>query len=277
MSAVSPEKGQNLTVAYTPCPNDTFMFHSIASGKRRLVANSLVTRLFDIETLNEQAMCGIHDITKLSFPAFLKVRETYKMLRVGAVLGFGCGPIVVAPGRFSRSDVPNSRVAIPGDLTTAAMLFKLWAPDGFETLAVPYNEIAQTVLSGKCDCGVMIHEGRFTFKDIGLELVADLGEWWETKYEGLPVPLGCIAARRNLGDELIGEFEECLLGSIHDAGENPPGLQEYMKKHAQELDDGVLEKHTTAFVNEFTRRLDDRCEQALSLFTELAASSGEVA
>lgn len=274
MSAFNAASGQSLSVAYTPCPNDTFMFHSIASGKRRLSGKALVPCLHDIETLNKQALAGKHDFTKLSFPAFLKSEKTYKMLKVGAVLGFGCGPVVVASRRMSEFDVADARVAIPGELTTAAMLFRMWIKAPVETVAVAYHEIADAVLSGKCDCGVMIHEGRFTYKDNGLELVRDLGEWWETEFRGLPVPLGCIAARRSLGDELIGEFEDCLLASINDADGNPPGLREYMKQHAQELDEEVLKKHTSTFVTEFSRGLDDRCAEALAVFEELADSYG---
>ena len=196
---MSEDNLPRLTVAYSPCPNDTFMFCDVATGRLRLPGREIEVHLHDVETLNRLAVeGGRYDITKLSFHAWLLVGEQYELLNVGAALGFGCGPVVVAANGTVPDDLAGCRVAVPGELTTAHLLFRLWGRDAGKKVFSPYDQIIDMVAAGQVDAGVIIHEGRFTYEQAGLRLLVDLGQWWQ-QLTGLPIPLGCIVARKSLG------------------------------------------------------------------------------
>ncbi|MCI5121565.1 MAG: 1,4-dihydroxy-6-naphthoate synthase, partial [Candidatus Electrothrix sp. AUS4] len=202
-----------LTIGYSPCPNDTFIFYALMHGKIPLQHIDFAPpRLEDVETLNKWANTTKLDVTKLSFHALGYVQDHYTMLNTGAALGHGCGPLLVThPDQ--KTPVSSWKIAIPGKYTTAALLLKLYLPVHGEIIVMPFNKIMTTLQEGKADAGVIIHESRFTYQNYGLTCVQDLGEWWEQE-TGLPLPLGCIAARTSLGEQIIKEIEEAIAASL---------------------------------------------------------------
>ena len=264
-----------LTLAYSPCPNDTFMFHAIASGQVAFPDESLAIELHDVETLNRWAARGRFDITKLSFHAWLLHRERYALLRSGAALGYRCGPLLVAARPLSRADLTRCRVAVPGELTTAHLLLRLWQPAAADRVFLPYDRIQEAVLAGEADCGVLIHEGRFTFESAGLVAVADLGEWWEGR-TGLPIPLGCIGIRRELGRERRQRVESLLSESIAHAQADRGAALPYMTEHAAELDVAVLWRHVDTFVNAFSLDLGEQGRAAVVRLEQMARAAGVI-
>ncbi|MEN8254366.1 MAG: 1,4-dihydroxy-6-naphthoate synthase [Verrucomicrobiota bacterium] len=262
-------KNNRLTCAYSTCPNDTFIFC-------RLVQKSDIdVHLHDVETLNRWAFEERFDVTKLSFHAWLLVQDKYQLLNVGAALGRGCGPLVI-----SRQDADDTyrrhlagSVAVPGEYTTAHLLLRLWNPEIKNRIFMPFDQIMDAVESGEADAGVIIHEGRFVFKERGFQCLQDLGEWWEDE-TGLPIPLGCIAAKKSLGAERIAEIEQRLKRSIQAAFADPGSTTEYVKAHAQELDDTVIRKHIGTYVNNFTLDLGDEGRAAINKLQEMAEAAG---
>ena len=266
-------RAKKLTVAYSPCPNDTFMFHDIATGEFPLEGFELETHLCDVQTLNEMAMEGRFDVTKLSFHAYLLVEDEYQLLRCGAALGYGCGPLVVSSRQIDLEDLADCRAAVPGELTTAHLLFRLWAPNVTDRIFVRYDRIMPMLAQDKADVGVIIHEGRFVYKERGLHLLADLGQWWQEK-TNLPIPLGCIAARRSLGSQTIQNFEALLTRAISNSQANPTGTLEYVTRHAQEMDQAVLTKHIETFVNDYSIDLGDDGMAAVDKLQQLGKQAG---
>ena len=249
------------------------MFHDLAVGKLRLPDREIDIHLHDVETLNRMALEAAFDVTKLSFHALLLVEEAYQMLSVGAAMGVGCGPVVVSRRPMSLSDLGDCRVAIPGELTTAHLLLQLAQPTVGEKVFVRYDRVMDLVAAGDADAGVVIHEGRFTYAQAGLELVADLGQWWQQRSD-LPIPLGCIAARRSLGDKTIGRFEALLKTSIENALADPGPAREYAKTYAQEMDAAVLAQHVQMFVNDFSLDIGPQGRAAVDTLRQLAAEAG---
>jgi len=264
-----------LTLAFSPCPNDTFMFHGLATGKLELDGHELEVHLHDIETLNRRAVEGIYDITKVSFHAYLLASDRYRLLEAGAALGFGCGPILVAPRPMSMEEVLRSRIAIPGELTTAHLLFRLWAPGARDKVFVTYDRIMEMVASGEVDCGVIIHEGRFVFRDAGLQQVVDLGQWWE-ETTGLAIPLAGIAVRRGLPEVLAERFDQLLRQSILDARTRRADALPFVRQHAQEMDEEVLSQHIDTFVNDSSLALGPDGVAAVARLEEMARDAGVI-
>jgi 1,4-dihydroxy-6-naphthoate synthase len=264
---------KELTFGYSPCPNDTHMFNAIAGGDVRVAGYRMKPILHDVETLNELALRAALDVTKLSFYAWLKAKDRYRLLGSGAAMGFGCGPVLIARKRLDHSDMPHCRVALPGRWTTAHLLFRLWAPDAGQRMFTPYDRIFQAVASGQADCGVIIHESRFTFESAGFSPVVDLGAWWEEK-TGLPIPLGGIAARNSLDAPLIGQIEEAVLKSIRRAMDRPEETLPYIRRHAREMDETVLQAHIRTFVNDFSLRLPARGRRAIETLESMARAAG---
>jgi 1,4-dihydroxy-6-naphthoate synthase len=262
-----------LTIAYSPCPNDTFMFHDLAAGRLRLPGHDLQVHLHDVETLNHLALDGVYDVTKVSMAAWLKVREEYELLNVGAAVAWGAGPLLVAKKELSRADLPHCRVAVPGELTTAHVLLRLFFPELTDRVFVPYDQVMPLVVSGDVDCGVLIHEGRFVYQQHGLRLLADLGQWWEQETK-LPIPLGGIVARRRLGEPTLRQFEALLRQAIENSLAHPEETRDYVRRHAQELDATTLDKHVKMFVNEFSLDLGETGRAAVTRLEELAARAG---
>ncbi|HSR88623.1 MAG TPA: 1,4-dihydroxy-6-naphthoate synthase [Pontiella sp.] len=257
----------NLTCAYSPCPNDTFIFCRLARDA------GIETHLHDVETLNQWAFDQKYDVTKLSFHAWLMLQDTYQLLNVGAALGRGCGPLVISKREAALS--PDSIVAVPGEYTTAHLLLRLWRPDIKNRVFMPFDQIMDSVASGDADTGVIIHEGRFVYEDRGFQCVQDLGAWWEAE-TGLPIPLGCIAAKKSLGPERIAVFERRLKDSIEFAFRDPDSTAAYVKAHAQELADDVTREHIRTYVNDFTLDLGSEGHAAIDTLQEMAEEAGIV-
>jgi len=262
-----------ITFAYSPCPNDTFMFCGVATGRLRLTGRTVEVHLHDVETLNRMALDGAYDVTKLSFHAWLRTGGLYELLSVGAALGYGCGPIVVSKRPVEPDELASCRVAVPGELTTAHMLLRLWRPDVSDKVFVRYDQVMPMVASGDADAGVIIHEGRFTYEAAGLRLVADLGQWWQDE-TNLPIPLGCIAARKDLGAETIREIEALLRRGIRESRADPDATTDYVRRYAQEMSPEVLSAHVRTFVNDFSLDLGDKGRSAVAKLRERARVAG---
>jgi 1,4-dihydroxy-6-naphthoate synthase len=239
---------REMTFGYSPCPNDTFAFHALAHG---LVEAPFRVRpvLLDIEELNRRAREGEFDLTKLSVGAFAGVGDRYRLLRSGAALGRGVGPLVVARSAMTLADAVRGRVAIPGRDTTAYRLLRLAAPAMGEVVEMRYDRILHAVGQGDVDAGLIIHESRFTYAEHGLVAAADLGDWWERE-TGLPVPLAGICARADLDGALVAAAELAIRRSVQYAFDNPDASRDYVRAHAQEMSDAVCAAHIALYVNE---------------------------
>lgn len=240
-----------LSLAISPCPNDTFVFCGMADRYR--------LTLDDVEALNGRAERGEFDVTKISVAAYGRVREKYALLRAGGAAGFGVGPLLVA----AVLREPGGRIAIPGERTTAALLLRLLGD--FETVPMRFDRIENAVLGGEVDCGVVIHEGRFTYERKGLVRLADLGQVWEERM-GCPLPLGAVAIRRELGAEEARKIDEEIRGSLRRSRSSPEECAEFVRRHAQEMDPDVIRRHIALYVNDYTFALDAAAvEQLVSL------------
>lgn len=242
-----------LSLGYSPCPNDTFIFYALVHGKLPR-APRVNERLEDVETLNQLARQGVLDLTKISYHALGHLREQYALLRSGGALGRGCGPLVVASRPCTMEQLRGAPIAIPGELTTANLLLQLRGEDYRHTLPMPFDRIMPAIASGQVAAGVIIHESRFTYRRQGLHQVLDLGQWWEEE-TGCPIPLGGILARRSLGEELIRKVDKALAASVDYAFAHPEEPRGYIRQNAQELDDDVTDSHIRLYVNDFSRDL----------------------
>jgi 1,4-dihydroxy-6-naphthoate synthase len=246
-----------LNFAFSSCPNDTFAFHAIVHG---LVPGvRVVPHIDDVEALNERAEAGIAEVTKISIAAYGRLRDRYTLLRSGGAAGFGVGPIVVARGRR----VVGGRIAIPGERTTAALLLRLLGT--FETIPMRFDRIEDAVLRGDVDCGVLIHEGRFTYQAKGLTLLEDLGSIWESRMQ-CPIPLAAIAIRRDLAPVWASRIDAALRRSVQHAFDHPEASQAYVAQHAQEMDPEVAARHIQLYVNDYTLDLDEHAVEKLLSF-----------
>jgi 1,4-dihydroxy-6-naphthoate synthase len=254
---------KKLSLAISPCPNDTFAFDAIIN--RRIDHDfELDVEYKDIEELNEGVLKGIPDISKISYSVYPKIAEEYLLLDSGSALGRGNGQLLVRRKGESGS---IRTVATPGLNTTANALLMRYFP-GVEVVPMLFSTIAQAVESGVTDAGVLIHEGRFVYHRRDLELVADLGKLWEAE-SGLPLPLGAIVIRRGIAEALRRQFEELLADSVRFAFNNPKVSREFVKSHAQELEDQVIDSHIALFVNEYTVTLGSQGREAVKRLLEI--------
>jgi len=259
---------KTVNIAFSPCPNDTFIFHAMV---HRLVDTGdfrFIPRLYDVETLNEFALAEKFEVTKLSFHAYLHLNDKYEILESGSALGFGCGPLLVRGS--TTKEIGDMTIAIPGRYTTAFMLLRLWEPSAKKIIPVRFDYIMEGVHNGIYDAGLIIHEGRFVYKKYGLEQIVDLGEWWE-KETGAPIPLGCITARNSsFSEKEKNELSTIIRSSIEYAINNREASREYIKYNAQELDDEVIESHIRLYVNEFSLSLGDQGYRAIRILEKMA-------
>jgi len=249
---------KRLSLGYSPCPNDTFIFYALAHKKVRGSVEFSET-LRDVETLNRMARRSELDVTKVSFNAFCHLREDYCLLRSGSALGRGCGPLIVAKKKINDPELPEKTIAIPGKMTTAYLLLQLFDSGITKVVEMPFDRIMNAVSLGIVDAGLIIHEGRFTFPAYDLVQLVDLGEWWERE-TGLPIPLGGIVAKRELGADVINEVDRLLRKSVEYAFANRSMTRGYIKEHAQELDDEVIDQHIGLYVNDYTLDIGDGVE-----------------
>ena len=264
---------QRLSLGYSPCPNDTFIFYGLIHSKVPCPGVEFVEQLEDVETLNQLALKGQLDLTKISYHAFGHLREDYVLLHSGGALGRGCGPLVISREATTMAQLRGKKIAIPGRLTTANLLLQLYS-DGYEDILVlPFDKIMGAIEQGKANAGVIIHESRFTYQQHGLEKILDLGEWWETE-SGYPIPLGGILAKRTLGTNLIQQIDDALNQSIKYAYAHPQEPQTYIKQHAQELDDDVIRNHIELYVNNFSLDLGKEGVEAVNCLLSRAEERG---
>jgi 1,4-dihydroxy-6-naphthoate synthase len=266
----------DLSLAFSPCPNDTFVFHAWTHG---LIADAPATVLTfaDVDVTNHAAERGEFDVVKVSYAALPWLLESYRLLPCGGALGRGCGPLVLT--RDGRANLDGTRVAVPGERTTAYLLMRLWAqgqsPASIEV--VPFAQIMPGVRDGRFDAGLVIHEARFTYPKYGLTALADLGEWWEST-TGHAIPLGAILARRSdsrpeLDPELLTRV---IRSSVDYAFANPQASAEFVAKHADEMDPDVQRQHIELYVNSFSRDLGDEGYAAVEELLGRAHDAGLV-
>jgi 1,4-dihydroxy-6-naphthoate synthase len=259
---------QQLTIGYSPCPNDTYIFYALVKGKVPVPGITFRERLEDVETLNQLALDGTLDLTKISYHALGHLREQYTLLRSGSALGRGCGPLIVARPGTRIEDLRSGTVAIPGRLTTAWLLLQLYDRGMNNVVVMTFDRIMQAVADGTVTAGLIIHESRFTYPLYKLEMLLDLGEWWE-RYSGLPIPLGGILGKRSLGTETLMTVEEAIRASLRYARAHPAEVLAYVKEHSQEMDEAVMKSHIDLYVNDFSRDLGDEGIAAVErLFAE---------
>lgn len=262
-----------LTLGYSPCPNDTFLFYPLVHGLVDTDGFAFSERLEDVETLNRLAMEGVPDVCKVSCHAFAHLRENYVLLRSGGAMGRGCGPLVVAREPMTPGDLKNRRIAVPGRYTTALLLLNLLQPDPGEIVCLPFHRIMDAVARGSVDAGLIIHESRFTYPSYGLQLVIDLGVWWEGR-TGLPLPLGGIAARRSLGPAALSTLDRIVRSSVLYARSHPDESAGYVRSHSREMSDEVCASHIGLYVNDFSLDPGREGEQALETLLSLAERQG---
>ena len=263
-----------LSLGYSPCPNDTYIFYALTHNKLALQGFELASPLLeDVETLNLWALEKKLDITKLSFHALGHVLDEYCVLSAGAALGRECGPLLVARPGFDPDKLKNAKIAIPGRLTTANLLFRMCAPSAGNLLEFRFDTIMDAVINGDVDAGVIIHESRFTYADQGLICLQDLGQWWE-ETSGYPIPLGCIAVQRSLGKDRILQIDQAIHDSIVWADKNVNECLPYIQQYAQEMDKEVMQNHIGLYVNNYSKDLGIEGMAAIESFLRLGREAG---
>jgi 1,4-dihydroxy-6-naphthoate synthase len=251
-----------ITVAHSPDSDDAFMFFGLASGNVETHGIVVDQVLQDIETLNRAAFEGKYEVTAVSFHAYAHLLDKYALLPHGASMGDNYGPIVVARQDGGPKGVKGSRIAIPGELTTAYLALRIYEPD-FDFVVVPFDQIQQAVLDGKAEAGLLIHEGQLTYQDEGLRKIVDLGEWWNSRTGGLPLPLGGNIIRRDLGPEMIAKVSKMLHDSIAHALSNRAAAVEYALQFGRGLDRAKTDKFVGMYVNQLTLSYGDRGHRAV--------------
>lgn len=257
-----------LTLGFSPCPNDTFIFDALVNGKIDTDGLSFDVQLEDVQTLNEWAKAGQLDISKISYGVLPLVLHNYVTLNSGGALGKGVGPLLIANSEFDIADLPSKTIAVPGINTTAHMLFSLAFPRAMNKQFLVFHEIEEAVLSGKVDAGVIIHENRFTYQDKGLIKLMDLGEYWEQQLQ-VPIPLGGIIAKRGLGSDLIRKIDDLIKQSVEYAFANYPELTDYTRQHSQEMSESVMRQHIDLYVNNYSINLGDEGKKAVTTMLDV--------
>jgi len=267
-------QSEALTLGFSPCPNDTFIFHALVNG---LVSSPcrFAERLEDVETLNRLVLANSLDLSKVSYHLFGHVRDNYCLLRSGGALGRGCGPLLVAREEISPVRLRDLPVALPGRYTTASLLLRMFDHGFRRLLYMPFHEIMPKIVAGEVAAGVIIHESRFTYQESGLVKILDLGEWWE-ETSGFPIPLGGIVARRSLGSDLISHLDRALAESVAYARTSPDASLPYIRSNAQEMEDEVCAAHIGLYVNDFSVDLGNEGEKAVNYLMERAESAGVI-
>ncbi len=268
---------KHIRIAHSPDSDDAFMFYALAENRIDTRGYRFEHVLADIETLNQQARQGTYEITALSIHAFAHLADRYVLLPHGASMGDNYGPLVVAPrgSTLTASRLKGRRIAIPGAWTSAYLALRLYEPE-FAAVMTPFDEISQGVLDGDVDAGVIIHEGQLTYADEGLVKVMDLGEWWHVETEGLPLPLGGNAIRRDLGEAAIGELSRLLREAIQFSLDHRQEALRHAMQYAPGLDEARADRFVGMYVNELTLDYGERGRAAVELFLRRGADAGLV-
>jgi 1,4-dihydroxy-6-naphthoate synthase len=264
-----------LTLGYSPCPNDTFIFNAMVHHKIDTEGLEFEVVLGDVEALNQKAFEVDLDITKLSYHAYAYLTNEYVLLHSGSALGNNCGPLLISKSLTAPEDVASKTIAIPGKYTTANFLLSLAFPKATKKEAVLFSDIEKKVLSEKIDLGLIIHENRFTYHERGLQKIMDLGEFWETK-TGLPIPLGGIVINRKFPLEIQQKVNRVLRRSVEFALQNPTQTLGYVEQHAQEMSHEVMMQHIGLYVNDYSVDLGERGRKAILYMFDMAQEKGIV-
>lgn len=258
-----------LTLGFSPCPNDTFIFYALLHGKIDTRGLTFKPYIRDVEQLNQMAIMNELDISKISFAAFLQVQKNYLLLTSGSALGSNCGPLLISKKKIAPAAMNNRSVAVPGIHTTANFLFDTFFPQHGVKTTMIFSGIEDAVINEIAETGVIIHENRFTYEKKGLQKVADLGELWE-KSTGYPIPLGGIAIKRSIDKAISTIVNELIRESVLYAFAHPDEAMEYVKLHAQEMDESVMRQHISLYVNDFTINLGEKGKDSVNRFFEIA-------
>ncbi len=264
-----------LSLGFSPCPNDCFMFDAIVNKRIDLEGLEFSERLADVEALNTSAFAGEADVTKLSYHAYAYCIGDYVLLDAGSALGRNCGPLLISKRPIAKDEVAGGslRIAIPGTFTTANFLLGLAFPKAQDKTALVFSDIEGALLDGRFDAGLIIHENRFTYEARGLKKIIDLGEYWESE-TGAPIPLGGIVIKRSLPDEIQQRVNRVLRRSVEYAFAHRTASLDYVRAHAQEMSDEVMYKHIDLYVNEYSVNLGAEGRRAVELLFEKAAATG---
>ena len=263
---------REITIAHSPDSDDAFMFYGLATNKVRLPGLRFAHTLCDIETLNRRAMDGVYDVTAISFHAYPYVQEKYALLPSGGSVGEGYGPMIVAARPYSAIEIKRKRIAVPGTLTTAYLVLRLFAP-GVEAEVVPFDQIIPQVLEGKHEAGLIIHEGQLTYDKSGLHRIVDLGKWWQ-RITGLPLPLGGNAIRRSLGPQLMSSVASAIRDSIQYALDHREEALAYAMQFARDLDAQMADKFVGMYVNERTLDYGPEGREAVRRLLDMGYKAG---
>ena len=262
-----------LSLGFSPCPNDTYIFHALVHGLVDTGGLTFRERLEDVETLNRLVLEGALAVSKISYHLLGHVRDSYCLLTAGGALGRGCGPLLVSRAGTGLDDLQGKPVAIPGRYTTACLLLRLFDPTLENLVFMPFHEIMPAVARGDVAAGVIIHESRFTFQQHGLTRLLDLGAWWEEE-SGHPIPLGGIVAHRELGPAVIRRINRGLRESLQYARSHPEAARSYIRAHSQEMSDEVCDAHIGLYVNDFSLDLGEEGKAAVQDLLARAEAHG---
>lgn len=258
-----------LTLGFSPCPNDTFIFDAMLHGKVDTEGLEFEAFMEDVEALNRRAFAGGIAVTKLSYHAFAYLTEQYVLLDAGSALGNNCGPLLVARAPMDEAAITSARIAIPGKMTTANFLLSLAYPDAQNKQEFLFSGIEDAVLDGRAGAGLIIHENRFTYAQKGLVKLRDLGEYWETA-TGLPIPLGGIVVNRGLPADIRQKVNRVMRRSVAYAFAHPGDVMPFVRQHAQAMDDAVMKAHIALYVNDFTGDLGQKGRSAVAQMFRIA-------
>lgn len=261
-----------LTLGFSPCPNDTFIFDALVNKKIDTEGLDFEVHLEDVETLNQWAMAGRLDASKISYGVLPLVSEKYYLLDAGGALGKGVGPLLIARRPIAATDIPHCTIAVPGQRTTAHLLFSLAYPEARNKTFMIFSAIEEAVLSGKVDCGVIIHENRFTYQQKGLVKLADLGEFWEAT-TGAPIPLGGILLRKDHDPALVQKVNGLIRKSLEYAFSHYPQLPDYVRQHSQEMEEQVMRQHIDLYVNNYSLSLGEDGRRAVDTLMRTYATT----
>ena len=254
---------RTISVAHSPDSDDAFMFYGLATNKLDTGGLTFTHVLKDIQTLNEEAFKGTYDVTAVSFHAYAYISDKYLLLPHGASIGDNYGPILVAREPIAASEISKLKIAVPGTLTSAFLGLRIVNRD-FEYEVVPFDKIIHAVQSGKCDAGLLIHEGQLFYESLGLHKILDLGEWWHDR-TGLPLPMGGNVIRRDLGSEIIQQVSRCLRDSIQYSLDNRDDALSYAMQFARDMDVALADRFVAMWVNDLTLEYSDRAREAVKL------------
>ena len=264
-----------LSLGFSPCPNDTFIFDAMLHGKVDTEGLDFEVYMEDVEALNRRAFAGDIAVTKLSYHAFAWLTERYALLDAGSALGNNCGPLLIARAAMTDAEIDSARIAIPGKMTTANFLLSLAYPNAGNKQETLFSEIENTVVEGRAGAGLIIHENRFTYQQKGLVKLLDLGEFWESS-TGLPIPLGGIVVRRDLPPDIQQKVNRVMRRSVEYAFAHTDDVMPFVRQHAQAMDDAVMQAHIDLYVTGYTLDLGEKGREAVRQMFAIGREKGAI-